>query len=117
MEIIRIQRRRWLRGEPNSFLLRQKDGKMCCLGFVCKHFGSEDSHIVDIGEPQEIENYNTNQAPDILVYRDEHGNAYNKPVITEMILANDNQAIAEYEREQQLIKLAKQLDIEFIFED
>ena len=34
---LKIDRRTWLRGEgaSQSFLLREADGKMCCLGFAC----------------------------------------------------------------------------------
>lgn len=40
MELI-IKRSKWLRGEggENSFLLRESDGKMCCLGFYGKVIG------------------------------------------------------------------------------
>lgn len=29
-----IDRSKWLRGDPNSMLLRPTDGRMCCLGFL-----------------------------------------------------------------------------------
>lgn len=38
MKKVVVDRSKWLRGEGalNSFLLRESDGKMCCLGFVLK---------------------------------------------------------------------------------
>lgn len=46
-----ISRRRWLRGEgaATSMLLREDDGKMCCVGFMCKARGYTDSEIQNRG--------------------------------------------------------------------
>jgi hypothetical protein len=39
-----IDRSKWLRGEGtgDSFLLRPSDGKMCCVGQMCKQLGVSD---------------------------------------------------------------------------
>lgn len=42
---ITIVRKRWLRGERNSYLFREKDGKMCCVGFFAKALGHKVSQI------------------------------------------------------------------------
>lgn len=36
-----VREKEWLQGEYDSMLLRPKDGKMCCLGFVCETVGVE----------------------------------------------------------------------------
>lgn len=52
-----IDRRKWLRGESDesfdSFLLREDDGKMCCLGFFAKSCGLKND---DIGNTQAPDN-------------------------------------------------------------
>lgn len=42
-----IDRTKWLRGEGtgNSALLREKDGKMCCVGFYCLALGKTKEEI------------------------------------------------------------------------
>jgi len=42
-----VDRKRWLRGEgaTNSSLLRERDGKMCCLGFACLAAGHTEDEI------------------------------------------------------------------------
>lgn len=49
MEFI-IDRTLWLRGEgpTRSRLLRPSDGKMCCVGQMCKQLGLTDNDISDV---------------------------------------------------------------------
>lgn len=57
--------KRWLRGrlawrkddgflEKNSYLLRERDGRMCCLGFECVRRGLSESTIAGAGLPSEV---------------------------------------------------------------
>ena len=49
-----VSRKRWLRGEGSdaSTLLRQKDSKMCCLGFFAMQVcGAKESDIYDLQAP------------------------------------------------------------------
>lgn len=49
-----IDRAKWLRGEKDAgLLLRESDGKMCCLGFLALACGLEEDQIVEVGEPHE----------------------------------------------------------------
>jgi hypothetical protein len=51
-----VDRKRWLRGEGerNSLLLRESDGKMCCLGFACLAAGHTESDIRGVATPTGI---------------------------------------------------------------
>lgn len=48
-----IDRKKWHRGKGalGSRLLREDDGKMCCLGQVSKQCGIEDKEIIDVSSP------------------------------------------------------------------
>jgi hypothetical protein len=48
-----IDRSKWLRGEgqENSYLLRERDGKMCCLGMFGLACGLETEQIKEIAAP------------------------------------------------------------------
>lgn len=48
---VQVDRRRWLRGDYESFLLRPSDNKMCCLGFVCLELGASEDEIRGVAEP------------------------------------------------------------------
>lgn len=49
-----IDRERWCRGaDPNPKLVREADGRMCCLGFFLLACGVEREELLDQGEPQE----------------------------------------------------------------
>lgn len=51
-----IDRSKWLRGEgsSNSKLLRESDGKMCCLGFYAKQCGYTDEEILQRAAPGDV---------------------------------------------------------------
>lgn len=47
-----IDRKLWLRNEPDeSYLRRARDGKMCCLGFLAKACGYTDEQITGVDSP------------------------------------------------------------------
>lgn len=49
-----IDRSKWLQGEYFSFLLRPRDGRMCCLGFVAKACGATNEQILGKCTPSEV---------------------------------------------------------------
>lgn len=54
MKKVVVDRSKWLRGEGavNSFLLRESDGKMCCLGFVLKQaYDKTDEDLLQFKAP------------------------------------------------------------------
>lgn len=58
MEKLTIDRSKWLRGEGagDSYLLRERDGKMCCLGFWCLVKGLTAEQITGRTTPSQIPN-------------------------------------------------------------
>lgn len=56
METLVINRKKWLHGEGGgrSYLLREKDGKMCCLGFRALQCGATKKQIMGIKTPDEL---------------------------------------------------------------
>lgn len=58
MKTITIDRSRWLHGEGGhaSKLQRAKDGKRCCIGFVCLAYGAAEADITDKGNPRYLPN-------------------------------------------------------------
>ena len=55
---VTISRKRWLRGEKESCLLREKDQKMCCLGFLLKAAGAKDKDIETLILPSDVYHVN-----------------------------------------------------------
>ena len=51
-----IDRSRWLRGEgvKESFLLRPRDGRMCCLGQACVQAGLRPGEIANVKDTIEF---------------------------------------------------------------
>ena len=51
-----IDRNTWLRGEGSagSKLLRSRDGKQCCLGFLACELGSSQDDIGDKANPSQV---------------------------------------------------------------
>lgn len=51
-----VSRAKWLRGEGvhNSFLLRPRDGKMCCLGQIAQQCGYTDEQLLDVRGPHSL---------------------------------------------------------------
>lgn len=49
-----IDRTKWLRGDPHSYLLRFSDKKMCCLGQICTQLGISNRAIIRAQTPGDI---------------------------------------------------------------
>ena len=49
MRTVVIDRRIWLRGDPNSFLLRKGDKKRCCVGIYLRAVGVADDFLIGKG--------------------------------------------------------------------
>lgn len=62
METLVIQRTKWLRGEHESFLLRD-DGKMCCLGFLGMKCGLSEEDIYEEQFPSDSSSENKSKWP------------------------------------------------------
>ena len=66
LPVVRIDRHRWLRGEVDSYLIRPRDNKMCCVGFYAvQHLKATKSEITGFGELGEVRHDNTGWLPDL----------------------------------------------------
>src|ERR1700722_14195671 len=50
---VSIDRKQWIHGEglSASSLLRERDGKRCCLGFFCQSLGIPDEEMLSVVQP------------------------------------------------------------------
>lgn len=98
-----VDRKTWIRGESSwddakatneSMLLNQKLGKMCCLGFLAKACGSNDSDIRNIGIPE--------AAPCVVWPPWVLFMGYNSLATEHLIKLNDDVDIGDDERERRI---------------
>ena len=58
METIKISRHQWWRGKmtekAGESALRMYNGKQCCLGFVCRHYGATVKDILGVAMPNGV---------------------------------------------------------------
>ena len=105
-----IKRSKWIRGEGpgKSFLRREEDKKMCCLGFLCVAAGSSKNNILGLKSPEDLDV----ELPSSLewlvdIYEKIEGlvdeKIYEDKVYTQnLMVINDREDISEETREAQL---------------
>lgn len=106
-----VKRSKWLRGETfNSFLFRESDGKMCCLGFLGEACGLSPDDMKNRVTPNDLSTLSRKKF-------------YNKFFLVDYDLrcdifdTNDIGTIPDSIREKKLIKLFNCLGIKLSFED
>ena len=114
-----IDRKTWGHGIAGGYLL-QDNGKMCCLGFICKEIGMEDSRILDFGLISTVFNNERNEFPEILsplLQDGTHDPSGGTSRQLQMMLVdiNDNQDLTAIEKERRIIETGKKADINFSF--
>lgn len=114
MKQLIIDRKRWLRGGDgggySSYLFRDEDKKMCCLGFWCRSRGLSIDRIRDISSPIEVLNNfdrkdqtKTKTKTISLLSPLLTKNADNDNKICSLLMINnDNNKISEEERERRI---------------
>ena len=121
MTVVPVDRRTWLRGEGavKSCLLRPKDGKMCCMGFVAKVKGYSDEQICGMSCPCALAKiYDTLQEPLLSIVAKDKSIPFvadHAQVCSRLMLFNDNDGITDAEREEKLIAAGKEIGIRFEF--
>lgn len=98
-----VERSKWLRGEGHqeSALLRESDGKMCCMGFYALACGAKSEEIVNCGAFYNL----TGQ---LRTFEDVGGRVYE---------INDNPCIPEKDREALIIHKLGAVGIKVTFVD
>lgn len=116
MRKLTIDRSRWLRGEGSdiSFLRRERDGKMCCLGFLALQCGMTVAKITGVANPSDVLD---ERWPLTIIGQDDHCIVENTNLTNNMIEMNDAEWLAEEEREESLKKLFAVVGIELEFVD
>lgn len=102
-----ITRSKWLRGEGPQYsqLLRERDGKMCCLGQICEQLGVSREKLVGRVYPRQLVNIYGEKLPQWLV------------ASVEMAMENDHMAISDVRREENLKMLASVRGVNLVFVD
>ena len=58
-----VKKRYWLRGgkKDSISMLRNRSGKMCCLGFVANQLGFSYKEIINCGTPEDLDTSHINK--------------------------------------------------------
>ena len=96
-----IDRDIWLRGENDSYLLRQSDGRQCCLGIYLEScglsphwmIGKQEATLLDVELPEQAE------------WLIREGKHFNSEVAGELMSTNDDRNLSEENREEEIIRL------------
>jgi hypothetical protein len=121
MEEFVIDRSKWLCGEgaEDSALLRDSDGKMCCIGQYCLLKGLKEHQIDNVQTAETLVNSKkakVDEVPRWLLEASDRTPQW-KPskLATKMMRVNDDEHIMDSEREAKLIKLFAIADIHVTF--
>lgn len=113
-----IDRNTWLRGEgtENSFLLREKDSKMCCLGFLGAACGVPSESMTNTEAPALLNQDHRDLFPDFLFHGGRDLNQDSSDECNSLVEINDDEELTPEEREAELTMLfAKHgIEVEFI---
>lgn len=116
MKTITIQRSKWARKHHRGHsymgpsLLRNNQGNFCCLGFICKSEGIDESDLVSMGTPAVLLYSGCgNQIPSYLL-----NGIDNSELATSAITINDDPTTTDAYKEEKLKELfARHLILEF----
>lgn len=108
-----IDRSKWIRGEghASSKLLRERDEKMCCLGFYCRALDVPRNYMLEEGEINFALGART---PAWLRTYQEEDSQHN--IEFDLYEINDDTVIDDAEREAKIIELFKLggIEVEFV---
>lgn len=100
-----IDRKKWLRGDEDSLLLRKKDRKMCCLGIFLNECGMKKKDLMGKGSPYSLDTPLPQQAQWLT---NQWGNA---DLTRELMKVNDDDTICDNTREKKLRELFRKKNI------
>ena len=109
LEVV-IDRKLWYRGKgAGGSRLLTEEGKMCCLGFDALACGLKAEDILYITSPGST-GYDVPGLVNVDTYHHD-----NSKVCGEMMMTNDNEVIADGEREKLLTEMAATIGRKFVF--
>ena len=112
MQRVTVKLDNWLRGEKDSMLYRDRDGKMCCLGFVAIASGLTRGNITDCACPYEVETDDLRGLWGKLL--DSPGD--DSVFAHKAMQINDSLDLTDEARQEKLIALFAENGIELVFE-
>lgn len=112
-----VKKSQWLRGESSSksYLLRQLDNKMCCLGFASLACKIDQSDISGIRIPTSVASHS--KYPKSFFANFDEDEFEESNCIGEIMEINDDPSLGDEERMSQLTKKFSKIGIEIVFED
>jgi hypothetical protein len=119
---VTVDRGRWLRGvgSETSMLLRESDGRMCCLGFVALALGKTEDQIRGYAAPGSPVRDNRGVKVGfgtVLLDLCPKGHLSEPAPIAQAMEENDDTSISDEIREERLIPLLAEVGIELEFVD
>ncbi len=107
-----IDRSIWLHGEGkgDSYLLRRRDGKMCCLGIYLDACGVSKDLLLSLRMPSFLEVIPLEAE---WLINDEDGRARSSEDVFELAILNDTRAVDD--RENKIAEVFKKNDVEVEF--
>lgn len=112
-----IDRSRWLRGEGDdrSLLLRERDSKMCCLGFYSLALGFDEEDIREYASPDEVDG--EVEYPEWMYRDDGHCDMLSRDVV-DLMVVNDAKSIWDPDRERSITSIFARngVEVEFVGE-
>ncbi len=111
-----INRKKWLRGiGAFSYLRRSADGKMCCVGQVCRQLGVPSVRLTGEFAVRDLlyeHGYDDRLTP---LTRKSEGAAVERKWVKKAYEINDDDCIGDAERERKLTALANRNGHTFVF--
>ena len=123
---LEISRAKWLRGEgsEDSYLIRQSDGKQCCLGFFGLAAGIEADKMLSVQTPEEVPITETETVQEVWTRKfEEAGGLFSEYLgglsgtCSKLMEANDDENETEEAREELISKLFQKIGVEVVFVD
>ena len=115
-----IDRSKWVCGDYESLggsMLLNNQGRMCCLGQVCKQEGVDDSLMEGRPSPESLNDDTKRMNGEIgWLVVDNLGYQVDSDITFKMMKVNDSKDISQTERELELTRLAATAGHEMVFE-
>lgn len=104
---VTVNKKRWLRGDnENSMLLRKKDNKMCCIGFLARELGCKREKIMGIGQLAEVDHDTASK------FTSEYDS-----YLIDAYETNDDPNLNDTDRIKKLREIGKNMGVRFVFKD
>ena len=114
-----IDRDVWLRGEgpDESYMHREEDGKMCCLGIYLEACGIPKEAMTQLKTPAEpLRKHNPDPGKDVSwAIMMNNGRLTNSPITNQLMRINDSIGIDEANREDSVREILGERGIEVEF--